>query len=415
MSKSKILLAISLVFIGLGFISCDDEPIDPALNPALNTPTDQCAGPLTFLASDFVGGTNVNLSWAAAPGTATWQIQYGLEGFAVGSGTQIIATDDEVTVTGLSASNEYEFYIRTVCGPTTFSNWVGPITVGGSVGNCPMPTAIAAIRAASNTDINVSWMPAAGTSGWQIQYGPSGFALGSGTIVVSSANTKTITGVAADTAYDFYVRTNCSAGSNSNWVGPIVCNAASVSPGDYWPTTVGNQWVYKKDGVLEDPFAIVSTDVVDGNSYFTFTTPVQPNTATTRIRKTGGNYYIKTEQITHTTPFPGTTTGNEVIILKDYLAVGQTWTDSFVQTTTFVGLPPQTLNMTIVNTIEEKNVTVTVNGENFDDVIKVKRVMTYTGPAPGVTIGYYWFAKDIGPVKIINGTTTQEIDSYIIN
>lgn len=415
MSKSKILLVISLVFIGLGFASCDDEPIDPTLNPANNIPTDDCGAPLTFLASDFVGGTSVNLSWAVAPGTATWQIQYGIEGFAVGSGTQITATDDEVTVTGLTATNEYEFYIRTVCGPTSFSGWVGPISVGGSIGSCPMPTSVTAVRTASNTEINVSWTPAAGTSGWQVQYGTAGFALGSGTTVASATSTKTITGVVAATAYDFYVRTNCSAGANSNWVGPIQVGAASVSSGDYWPTSIGNQWVYIQDGTLQDPFAIVSTDVVGGNSYFTFTTPAQPNTATTRIRKSGGNYYIKTEQITHTTPMPGTTTGNEIIILKDYLNVGATWTDSFVQTTTYTSLPPQVLNMTIVNTVEEKNVTATVNGETFNNVIKIKRVMTYSGASTGVTVGYYWFAKDIGPVKIINGTITQEIESYIVN
>lgn len=410
MTKSKLLIVFSLLLIGLGLNSCDDEPIDPAL---LNVvPTTDCGAPLFFEASDFIGGTSVSLGWEAAPGTSAWQIQYGIEGFAVGSGMQITATENSATIPGLNSTNNYEFYIRTMCGAESYSGWVGPIGVGESMGSCAQPTGVTAVRSAGNTEITVSWAAVAGVPLYEIQYGPDGFALGSGTVVNSTTNTKTITGVAT-TAYDFYVRSRCTATDSSSWTGPISVDASGVAPaGDYWPTAIGNQWVWNLNGVEQDPYAIVSTNTIGGFSYYTFTTPVQPNTATTRIRKASGNYYIKTEQVTHVTPMPGTTTGNEVIILKDNVPVGGTWTDSFVQTTTYTGMSPITLNISIVCTIEAKDVTVTVNGTTYNNVIKVNRVTT---AGTDVYNGSYWFAKNIGPIRVQNMTNIQELESYIVN
>ena len=412
MIKSKIVAVIALVFIGLNFLSCDSEPVDPAL---FNTEEpNTCAAPPTFEASDFIAGTSVNLSWSAAAGTGSWQIQYGPAGFAVGSGTQVVSTDTQATINDLDSTNDYEFYIRTVCDATTFSGWVGPISVGGEIGSCAQPTNVVATRSAGNTEITVTWDAGAGTA-WQVQYGNEGFALGSGTTVSSTTPTRTITGILANQGYSFYVRTNCSPTSNSNWTGPITAAAVGVTPtptGDYWPTAIGNQWVYNLNGTEEPPLAIVSTNTIGGFNYYTFTTPTTPNTATTRIRKAAGVYYIKTEEVTHTTPMPGVTSGNEIIILKDNVPVGATWTDSWVQTTTYTGMPPIEMSMSIVCTVEAKDVTATVNGTTYNNVIKVNRVIS---AGTSTYESAYWFARDIGPIRVVNGPNTQELESYIVN
>lgn len=413
MNKSKFLIAFSLLFICFNFTSCDDEPIDPALLLVDENPNNNCAAPAAFEVSNLIGGTTADLSWTPAVGTGAWQIQYGAQGFAVGSGTQINATSTEATVTGLNGTTSYEFYIRTACNATEFSGWVGPVVLGGSIGSCPTPTGLNAVRSSGNTEISVTWAPVASAVSYQVQYGAAGFALGSGTTVSASGSPKTITGLLATTAYDFYVRSNCSATDNSSWAGPItVAAVGGATTGDYWPRAVGNQWIYNVGGVAQDPFVMISTDVVNGLNYFTFNTPDQPNTAATRLRKLGSDYFIKTEQITHTGQFTGTTTGNEVIILKDNLAVGGTWTDSFVQTTSYTGLQPIVLNISVLNTIEAKNVTAVVNGTTYTNVIKTTRVTTVGND---VYNGAYWFAKDIGPIKIVNGTNIQELASYDLN
>ncbi len=228
MTRSTIVSAISLVFLGLHFASCDSEPVDPALFNTQQTNT--CAAPPSFEASDFIAGSSVNLTWSAAAGTGSWQIQYGPAGFAVGSGTQVVSTSTQATVNGLNSSNNYEFYIRTVCDATTFSGWVGPIPVGGEIGSCAQPANVVATRSAGNTEITVTW-DAAGASAWQVQYGAAGFALGSGTTVSTTTPTRTLTGVLANQGYSFYVRANCSGTSNSNWTGPITVNPVGTNPG----------------------------------------------------------------------------------------------------------------------------------------------------------------------------------------
>jgi len=87
---------------------------------------------------------------------------------------------------------------------------------------CPFPTALTATGITSNA-ATMSWT--AGTPAatqWQVQYGPSGFVLGSGTLVSTSAATYNATGLNASTAYQFYAREVCVGGlDTSNWAGPF--------------------------------------------------------------------------------------------------------------------------------------------------------------------------------------------------
>ena len=77
---------------------------------------------LTFTSSTT---TSVTLSWTTG-GATNWQIEYGAPGFALGSGTIVSANTNPFTVTGLSGSTTYEFYVRDSCGVGSTSNWVGP-------------------------------------------------------------------------------------------------------------------------------------------------------------------------------------------------------------------------------------------------------------------------------------------------
>lgn len=203
--------------------------------------------------------------------------------------------------------------------------------------------------------------------------------------------------------------------------------------GDYWPTAVNNQWVYSLNGVNQQPMKIVSLDAVAGNNYYTFNNQTSTSTvgglqasAVVRIRKANGEYYYKNEAVT-TAPqngLPGSTTsGGERIILKDNLPVGGTWTSTSVQTTTYDNplLPIISLNIETVATIVEKNVPITVGNQTYTDVIKVKFVQNISGqgfPASS-SESFYWFAKNVGPVKIstvgLGSTIDQLLVSYILN
>jgi len=75
-----------------------------------------------------VGSTTADLIWAVGAGAALWEIEYGLAGFTIGSGTVIgTVNTTSYTLTGLTIGQEYDWYIRTDCGGGDYSSRVGPM------------------------------------------------------------------------------------------------------------------------------------------------------------------------------------------------------------------------------------------------------------------------------------------------
>ncbi len=63
----------------------------------------------------------------------------------------------------------------------------------------------------------LNWSAAAAVGGYELECGLAGFAQGTGTQVALTNNTYTLTGLAANTAYDVYVRTVCSDTVYGDW------------------------------------------------------------------------------------------------------------------------------------------------------------------------------------------------------
>ncbi|MEN9489178.1 MAG: hypothetical protein RL494_1443 [Bacteroidota bacterium] len=198
------------------------------------------------------------------------------------------------------------------------------------------------------------------------------------------------------------------------------------STGNYWPSAINNQWVFSLNGVNQAPLKMVSYDLVGANNYYTFGAQASGAVSQiTRLRKLNGDYYLKSEDVVIAAQgaIPGSTsTGTERILLKDYVPVGDSWTTDYVQTTTYTdpAYPVVTTNFNIVSTILEKGSSLTVNGQVFNDVIKLRMVQnaTFSGQTTS-SISYYWFAKNVGPIRIetSSGTSTynQDLVSYILN
>ena len=61
-------------------------------------------------------------------GTETaWNVEYGVAGFAMGTGTNVSVTNDSLYILGLSSATYYDYYVQADCG-TDSSIWVGPFT-----------------------------------------------------------------------------------------------------------------------------------------------------------------------------------------------------------------------------------------------------------------------------------------------
>ncbi len=212
-----------------------------------------------------------------------------------------------------------------------------------------------------------------------------------------------------------------------------------TSEGDYFPLAVNNQWTFMQDGVLNEPIKIIATQTINNKTYYKANqyfedagTDQMTGTAVVFFRKDGGNYIERvTAEIPDEEGMSITVSPYEFIMFKDNLEVGQTWTETVTQVTSYdmpdmpVELPDVSTTIAIVGKILAKNVTETVNGETFENIIKVslKQTISVDGlggdvPATEVT-SEIWFAKNVGPVKsVATGSglnVTQVLDSYTVN
>ena len=67
--------------------------------------------------------TTVHLSWTENGQSTRWEVEYGLKGFARGTGTKSIATTNAATFTNLSKLTEYDFYISPICSDDQYGPW----------------------------------------------------------------------------------------------------------------------------------------------------------------------------------------------------------------------------------------------------------------------------------------------------
>lgn len=69
-----------------------------------------------------VGTSTVELSWTTG-GANLWQVEYGVQGFAPGTGTIVNVSNNPTTISGLSPNTQYQFRVRDSCGSSGVSSW----------------------------------------------------------------------------------------------------------------------------------------------------------------------------------------------------------------------------------------------------------------------------------------------------
>jgi hypothetical protein len=95
---------------------------------------------------------------------------------------------------------------------------------------CPEPLYLTATNIIA-TSADLSWTELGSATLYNIEYGPAGFTQGTGGTVVSGVtNPYTLSGLAPQTTYDYYVQADCgTTNGTSIWVGPFTFTTACVS------------------------------------------------------------------------------------------------------------------------------------------------------------------------------------------
>ena len=108
--------------------------------------------------------------------------------------------------------------------------------------SCVEPSQLTA-NLITNTNAQLSWVNGGPETVWEVQYGLQNFQLGSGTVVPNvTTNPYLLTGLLANTTYQYYVRGVCTGPINSSWAGPFTfktqCDevTAYTENFDSWPT-----------------------------------------------------------------------------------------------------------------------------------------------------------------------------------
>ncbi|MBX2828448.1 MAG: fibronectin type III domain-containing protein [Flavobacteriaceae bacterium] len=172
-----------------------------------------CENPIITITSDDF--TSAFVAWTQEEASSI-TLEYGEAGFSQGSGSEVTSSQS-VEINNLAAGTDYDVYVKANCGNGGVSMVSGPF--GFSTLEC-IPASGGTISSLTDTDVVINYVSGAAES-YQAEFGPAGFAVGSGTVVTIDPGQFTLTGLVADTAYEAYVITDCGGSSTPIYTSPI--------------------------------------------------------------------------------------------------------------------------------------------------------------------------------------------------
>ncbi len=168
-----------------------------------------CSAPAGLTTSS-VTTNSATLSWSAAAGASSYNVQYRVIGNSSWSSASTSAVS--LVLNSLVSGSNYEWQVSTVCssGSSAFSSTINFSTPGGI--NCGIPSGLntSSITSSSAT---CAWTTVSGATSYKVQYRTAG------STTWSSANTAStsisINNLLPGSVYEWQVQANCSSGSSA--------------------------------------------------------------------------------------------------------------------------------------------------------------------------------------------------------
>jgi len=186
-----------------------------------------CVAP-TALTTTNITATSTELGWTEMGTASLWDLEWGVPGFTLGTGTSqtnASTTNNPYLLTGLISGTSYEFYVRADCQGTRSAH-TGPFLFTAGL-PCNTPTTLTAVNI-TNTSVDLSWVEVGTATIWDIELGIAGFTpTGTATTANTTTNPTNVAGLTGGADYEFYVRSDCGADSSA-WTGPYKFSTTSV-------------------------------------------------------------------------------------------------------------------------------------------------------------------------------------------
>jgi hypothetical protein len=173
--------------------------------------TSGCPTP-TALASTNITAISATVSWSAIPGAASYTVRYRPVGTT--AWLYMNSTAPSANLTALVCSTAYEWRVRANCSA---SNTTSAYSAFANFTTLPCPTTCNTPLQLTATNITstgalLTWSPVAGAAGYQVQWAQAGSAAFTQANVTT--NSYNVSGLVANTAYVFQVRTLCGGTSS---------------------------------------------------------------------------------------------------------------------------------------------------------------------------------------------------------
>ena len=272
--------------------------------------------------------TTATLDWTAGGVETQWQLHVWNHNLNPEFDTVLVTSSHPVTLGGLLQTTSYNAEVKSICGGGLDESEYST-SISFTTSSCAQVTGVTASGVLAH-QATISW---AGTaSSYEIDYGGLNHSQGTGTTVVVTGNTYTITNLLDDSWYSVFVRAICEPGVYGPWSTQadfqtpeeggnetyytITANSATPSMGTVTGggsylegstatlTATPNQgyrFVQWQDGVTTNPRSVTVTADATYTAYFeaipTYTITVQANDATMGT-VTGSGVYEENSTVT---------------------------------------------------------------------------------------------------------------------
>ncbi len=163
-------------------------------------------------------------------GTTNWSVLYTFDGNNPPLNSGSIITIDLDAYAGQTIRFSYRMVQGSDDGNADIEFFVDNFQVRQTP-SCPEPITLTAGSIGTDS-AELGWTEMGTATLWNIEYGPSGFTPGTGTLVSGVTNPYLLSGLTANTVYSFYVQADCTS-STSLWSGPFTFTTACLPFGSF--------------------------------------------------------------------------------------------------------------------------------------------------------------------------------------
>jgi len=273
---------MAIKFTGYSGLSWNLDDFTVSLAP-------NCPSPVkTSVQASNIDGHNATITFTDNdPSHNSWTVYYKPTADSVWN--QEVTNTTTVNLTNLDPQTAYDVYVVTNCAtPDQVEDATLTIHFTTTVA-CPAPTGVAVSNIGMNS-ATVTWNSTA--SSFTIEYGETGFTVGTGTSVTSTSTTYDLTGLTAGTSYTVYVTADCGVDGNSTSASAnfntALCDVVDQCEYTFNLTdSYGDGWNGASITIKQNGITVATATIPSGNSSNTVTVALCDGQSTTLIWNSG--------------------------------------------------------------------------------------------------------------------------------